>query len=234
MQQAQISTDFFPKYSLKGCQMNLNQNFKKLIYLFVFIGYSIATAGSYEDFFSALERNDATSVTRLLERGFDPNTRDAQGRSGLFVALQKESFDAAQALFRHPQTDVNTLNNNDESPLMMAAMKGQIQWCKQLLDRGAVLNKTGWTPLHYAASGSDHEVVALLLDKGAAIDAPSPNGSTPVMMAALYGSEASVNLLVTRGANIKRKNDLGLHAGDFAARGGRDKLAAQLKAAAGG
>ena len=213
--------------------MNINQNFKNVIYLFVLIGYSIASAGSYDDFFSALERNDPRSLTRLLERGFDPNTRDAQGRPGLFVALQKESFDAAQALFRHPKIDINALTNSDESPLMMAAMKGQLQWCKQLLDRGAVLNKTGWTPLHYAASGSDHQVVAFLLDKGAAIDAPSPNGTTPVMMAALYGSEASVNVLVTRGADIKRKNDLGLHASDFASRGGRDKLAAQLKTAAG-
>ncbi|XVJ69966.1 MAG: ankyrin repeat domain-containing protein [Rhizobacter sp.] len=213
--------------------MNLIKYFKNIVYLFVFIGYSAASAGSYEDFFLALDRNDPGSVTRLLERGFDPNTRDPQGRPGLFVALQKESFDAAQALFRHPQIDVNALNNNDESPLMMAAMKGQVQWCMQLLDKGAVVNKTGWTPLHYAASGSEHQVVALLLDKGAAIDAPSPNGSTPIMMAALYGSEASVNLLVTRGADLKRKNDLGLTVSDFAARGGRDKLAAQLKTSAG-
>lgn len=213
--------------------MNIKQNFRKIIYLFVLIGYSVASAGSYEDFFSALDRNDHQSITRLLERGFDPNTRDAQGRPGLFVALQKESFDAAQALFRHPKIEVNALNNNDESALMMAAMKGQLQWCKQLLDRGAVVNKPGWTPLHYAASGNDHQVVALLLDKGAAIDALSPNGSTPVMMAALYGSEASVNLLVTRGADIRRKNDLGLDVSDFASRGGRDRLAAQLKTAAG-
>ena len=213
--------------------MNIKQNFKRIFYLFVLIGYSVVSAGSYEDFFSALDRNDPQSITRLLERGFDPNTRDAQGRPGLFVALQKESFDAAQALFRHPKIEVNALTNNDESALMMAAMKGQLQWCKQLLDRGAVVNKTGWTPLHYAASGNDHQVVALLLDKGAAIDALSPNGSTPVMMAALYGSEASVNLLVTRGADIRRKNDLGLDVSDFASRGGRDRLAAQLKTAAG-
>lgn len=213
--------------------MNLIKHFKKSLYLFVFIGYSFAWAGSYEDFFSALDRNDASSVTRLLERGFDPNTRDPQGRPGLFIALQKESFDAAQALMRHPQLDVNALNNNDESPLMMAAMKGQLRWCTELMNKGAVVNKTGWTPLHYAASGSEHQVVALLLDKGAAINATSPNGTTPVMMAALYGPEPSVNLLVARGADLKRKNDLGLTAVDFASRGGREKLAAQLKTASG-
>jgi ankyrin repeat protein len=213
--------------------MKLNQSFKKIFHLFVLFGYSLAFAGSYEDFFLAVGRNDPASVTRLLERGFDPNTRDPQGRPALFVALQKESLDAAQALFRHPNLDINALNNNDESALMMAALKGHILWCKQLLDRGAAVNKSGWTPLHYAASGGDPQVIAFLLDKGAAIDATSPNGSTAVMMAALYGSETSVSLLLARGADIKRKNDLGLTASDFAARGGRDKLAAQLKSAAG-
>jgi hypothetical protein len=53
--------------------MSLNQSFKKLLYLFVFIGYSLAFGGSYEDFFLAIERNDSSSVARLLERGFDPN-----------------------------------------------------------------------------------------------------------------------------------------------------------------
>ena len=58
-------------------------------------------------------------------------------------------------------------------------------------------------------------------------------GTTPVMMAAMYGSEASVKVLMARGADLKRKNDLGLTVADFADRAGRDKLAAQLRAAIG-
>ena len=75
-------------------------------------------------------------------------------------------------------------------------------------------------------------MLTLLLDHGAAIDALSPNGSTPIMMAASYGPEASVELLVARGADLKRKNDLGLTASDFAARAGRQSLADRLRKAA--
>jgi len=68
----------------------------------------------------------------------------------------------------------------------------------------------------------------LLLDRGAPIDAGSPNGSTALMMAAQYGSEASVDLLLSRGADAKIKNDRGLTAGDFARLAKRDALAARL------
>jgi ankyrin repeat protein len=70
--------------------------------------------------------------------------------------------------------------------------------------------------------------VKLLLDRGAPIDAGSPNGSTALMMAAQYGSEASVELLLSRGADAKIKNDRGLTAGDFARLAKRETLAAKL------
>ncbi len=211
--------------------MNFTTYFKNVAYLFVLFGVSTAIAGSYEDFFTALQRNDAAAVTRLLERGFDPNTRDPEGRPGLYAALQRESYDAALALVHHPAIDVNALNSNDESPLMIVALKGQLQWGTRLLERGAAVNKPGWTPLHYAASGTEPQMLALLLDKGALINAPSPNGSTPLMMAALYGPDSSVQLLLNRGADAKQKNDLGMTVVDFAARGGRDKLAEQMRKA---
>jgi ankyrin repeat protein len=52
------------------------------------------------------------------------------------------------------------------------------------------------------------------------------------MMAAQYGSEASVELLLSRGADPKARNDRGLGAADFARLGQRDALAARLEALA--
>ncbi len=111
---------------------------------------------------------------------------------------------------------------------MMAALRGDLALTRQLLERGAKVNRDGWTPLHYAASGPEPKVVALLLDRGASIDAPSPNGTTPLMMAARYGSIDAADLLAARGANLTRKNEKGLTPADFAAGAGRETLAARL------
>lgn len=201
---------------------------KKLIYLVVAFWFSFAQAGSYEDFFRAVDRDDPNGVRTLLERGFDPNSRDPNGQTALFLALQNEHFRVADALLAHPSTDVNLLNEHGESALMIAALKGHIDWAQRLLAKGAQVEKSGWTPLHYAATGPQSSLVGLLLDRGASIDAKSPNRSTPLMMAAQYGNPASVDLLLSRGADPKLKNDQGLGAAEFARLAEREALAAKL------
>ena len=62
--------------------------------------------------------------------------------------------------------------------------------------------------------------------------AGAPNGTTPLMMAAQYGSEESVALLLKRGADAKRRSQLDLSAIDFARKAGREVLAKQLEQAA--
>jgi len=202
---------------------------KRLFYLIVMIGFSSANAGSYEDFFRAIEVNDATVVRTLIQRGFDANSRDPKGQTGLILALRGGALDAADALLKAPNLDVNALNEAGESALMMAALKGHADWSQRLIDHGASIVKHGWSPIHYAATGPDTAVVKLLLDKGAPIDARSPNGSTPLMMAAQYGAETSVDLLLQRGADPRLRNDRGLSAVDFAKLAKRDALAARLE-----
>ena len=102
-----------------------------------------AHAGSYEDLFFALRGDDAATVRALQEREFDPNTRNLHGQVGLYVALQNESFAAAQVLMAHPKLQVDAVNTAGESPLMIAALKGQLSWCQRLFDRGASVNLPG-------------------------------------------------------------------------------------------
>ena len=201
---------------------------RSLACLLAVLGFGLARAGSYEDFFEAIVRDDPVTINQLIQRGFDPSSRDPKGQTALFVALRAQSFKAAEALLGGPQPDINALNETGESALMMAALKGQLDWVKRLLERGAQVNKPGWTPLHYAATGPNPAVVQLLLDRGAEINAESPNRTTPLMMAARYGNEAGVDLLLGRGADPQRRNDLGLSAADFARDGQRPALATKL------
>lgn len=202
--------------------------FKIFAYLFIALGFSLANAGSYEDFFTAVIRDDGATITRLVGRGFDPNSLDPTGQTALHLALRADSASVVEALLAAPGIDVNVANSSGETPLMMAALKGQLERCQQLLARGAAVNKSGWTPLHYAATGPAPTIVQLLIDKGARIEAPSPNRSTPLMMAAGYGAEANVDVLLGRGADPRARNELQLSAADFARRAQRESLAERL------
>lgn len=203
----------------------------KLIFqLVVFIGYSLSNAGSYEDFFSAIKRDDEKAIVNLLLRGFDVNTRDPKGEHGLALALREPSLKVTALLLSQNKIEVDIRNEQDESPLMLASLKGLTPIARQLVDKGADVNKPGWTPLHYASTNGHLEVMQLLLDNHAYIDASSPNGSTPLMMAAMYGTPSAVKLLLEAGADPMLKNELGLTAIDFAQRANRPESAGIIAA----
>lgn len=206
--------------------------FKYILYLIVVAHISVANAQSYEVFFGAVNRGDGQTVAALLARGFDPNSRDPQGQTALHLALRDDSPKVVDALLAHPGLDVNALNEAGESPLMMAALRGQLGAAERLLARGAKVHQTGWSPIHYAATGPEPRLVSLLLARGAPLEAESPNRTTPLMMAAGYGPEASVDLLLARGADIRRRNDRDFDAAAFARQSGREFLVKRLQAAA--
>ena len=109
---------------------------RKLSYLIVLTGYSLSHAGSFEDFFRAIKQDDAGKVKELLVRGFDANTTDPKGQSGLYVALSEPSLKAGQALIEWPKTDANLLNAKGESALMLAALKGNQDFAEKLIIKG--------------------------------------------------------------------------------------------------
>jgi ankyrin repeat protein len=200
---------------------NLTNYINKVLYLFVFIGFGLAHAGSYDDFFTAIKQDDPGQIKALLARGFDANTINPQAQHGLYLAIREPSPKVAQVLIDWPKTDVNSLNAEGESPLMLATLNGDQGLAEKLIKRGADVNKTGWTPLHYAASSGQLTLISLLLENSAYIDAESPNGTTPLMMAAMYGTPAAVKLLLQEGADPQLKNQQGLSALDFAQRAKR-------------
>ena len=207
-------------------------NFKICAYLLVLVGSASAFSDDSVDFFRAVNVDNARTVSALLARGFDANSLDEKGQGALYLALRSESPKVLAALLAHPGIHVDAANKANETPLMMAALRGDVLAAEQLLARGGQVNRAGWTPLHYAASGPEPRLVALLLDRGALIEAPSPNRTTPLMMAARYGTQDSALVLLQRGADPRIKNDAGLHAADFARQAGREPLALQLERAA--
>ncbi len=174
-----------------------------------------AFAGALEDFFAAVKNDDTRTVTNLLFRGFDPNSVDAKGYTGLLYAAREGSVKVATLLLSQNKTLVEARTPQDENVLMLAALAGNEALAKTLIDKGADVNKPGWAPLHYAATKGHAGITRLLLEHHAYIDAESPNKSTPLMMAAMYGTFEVVKLLVEEGADVSLKNEKGLTALDF-------------------
>jgi len=190
--------------------------FRFVLYLIVITAFTAAKADSYVDFFRAVNVDNAGKVSELLARGFDPNTVDEKGQVALYLAMREDCPKVAEVLLASPALKIDAPNVVGETPLMMAAMMGRLDWTKKLIERGAKVQKPGWAPVHYAATGPNTEVLALLLDRGADINARAPDMSTPLMMAVRFGPEDSVKLLVARGAEKSYINERNLTAADMA------------------
>ena len=208
----------------------LRKYFRFIVYLIVYIGYSSASSGSYDDFFKAIKEDNPVVLSNLMNRGFDVNTISPLGEYALILALREPRLKAARVLIGWPNLNAEVRSAQDESPLMLAALHGLLAECQGLIDRGADVNKPGWAPLHYAATNGHLSVMQLLIEENAYLDAESPNGSTPLMMAAHYGTPSAVKLLLESGADPTLKNSLGLSAIDFAHQANRLESAAIIGA----
>lgn len=204
--------------------------FKYFIYLYVFIGYSFSNAGSYDDFFKAIHFDRPEEIQKLLIRGFDPNTPNEKGVPALMVAIQSDAPKSAMYLAQQTQTRVEFTNQTGETPLMLAAIKNQLDLANTLIERGAEVNRKGWTPLHYAATKGHTAMMRLLLENNAYIDAESPNGTTPLMMAAYYAPPLAVKLLLEEGADPTLRNQAKASALDLAVSADRTQSAFYLRA----
>lgn len=181
------------------------------------LGLSASYAGAYDDFFRAVKIDDAKTVKSLLERGFDPNAIEpVRGDTGMILALRENAMKVFETLLNADGINLEARASNGDNALMIACYQGNQPAVETLLARGAEVNKPGWTPLHYAAAIGNNEIVRILLDKAAYIDAESPNKTTPLMMAARGGHIMTVKLLHDEGADATLKNELGMTAIDFA------------------
>jgi len=147
---------------------------------------------SYTEWFDAIHLDDANRCRQLLERGFDPNTIEPERfDTGLILSVRKKSWKVFAALLSARGIDLNARSRNGDTALMIAAFNGDVAAANRLIDKGAEINRPGWTALHYAAA----------------------SGSLPIIRA---GHEKVVVLLLEEGADVLLKNELGLDAIDFA------------------
>ena len=191
-------------------------NFKIFLYLYVLIGFSISKAGAFDDFFKAIVFDHVPVVGNLIYRGMDPNTPTEKGEPALVFAVRSGAPKTVAFLLKQPGIQIDATNMADETALMLAANANDLASANLLIEAGASVNRPNWTPLHYAASKGHTAMMRLLIENDAYIDAESPNGTTPLMMAAYYASPNAVKLLLEEGADPLLRNQGGQTALDMA------------------
>jgi len=190
--------------------------------------------GTGEDavtFFRAVQIDDAGRLKPILARGLDPNMREPErGETGMIVALRHDAMKSFNLLLSQPGIKLETVADNGNTALMMASFKKNKEAVLALLAKGAQVNRPGWTALHYASAAGDLEIMRILLAHHAYIDAESPTGVTPLMVAAREGMEDAVKLLLAEGADASLK-DLGFKstAAEFADRADKPWIADAIR-----
>ena len=191
-------------------------NFKIFLYLYVLIGFSISKAGAFDDFFKAIVFDQVPVVGNLIYRGMDPNTPTEKGEPALVFAVRSGAPKTVAFLLKQAGIQTDATNTADETALMLAANANDLASANLLIEAGASVNRPNWTPLHYAASKGHTEMMRLLIENDAYIDAESPNGTTPLMMAAYYATPKAVKLMLEEGADPTLQNKDGQTALDMA------------------
>ena len=153
----------------------------------------------------ACDKGNIDGINVLMKAGADPNIVDADGYNCLhFVVLRGCSIDVLQKITEHG-ADVNAVNKNGVTSLMMASEKGNVDFINVLLKDGADINiadADGDTCLHISVlQGCSIEVLQTLIDHGVDVNAIDEKGDTALMLASEKGNVEFIYLLLKAGAD---------------------------------
>lgn len=128
---------------------------------------------------------------------------------------------------------VNVYSADGFYPLGLAAFFGHRDVVALLLERGADVKMAARNPmrvtaLHAAVARRDSQIVKMLIERGADVNARQQAGFTPLHAAAQHGEMDIVRALVAAGAEVGTKSDEGRTAADYAREKGHEPVAAWL------
>ena len=131
--------------------------------------------------------------------------------------------------------DLKVVSKQGLTPLMLAAVAGNVGAAEVLIGKGADVNQRGGsigiTALHAAISTRKAVSVNWLLAHGADPNLAAADGSTPLILAAQVGRYAVVERLLKAGVNLNGQRNDGATALKIAEQNSNIAIANQLKKA---
>jgi len=133
----------------------------------------------------------------LIENKADVERRAQRGETALLYASRPEGHPEAVLALLEGDANVNASDNSGMTPLHGAAMIGDVEVGRVLVEKGkAAINSqttVGYTPLHVAALFGKADFVRLLLEKGANPNLRDNEDLTPAERAAQFPAVSSSN-----------------------------------------
>ncbi len=171
----------------------------------------------------AVKLGDAKVVDQLLDAGADVESPNEDGQTALMLAARAGALDVATTLVEHG-ANVNAAESwRGQTPLMWAADGNFPDLALLLISKGADVRVRaaandwqaqitsepraqyrptgGLTPLLYAARSGCSRCVRAMLEAGADVNQPNPDGITPLMVAIDNFHYDTARLLLDQGAN---------------------------------
>jgi ankyrin repeat protein len=174
----------------------------------------------------AVRESSTDEVRALLDRGADPDARNAEGRPALLIAADNDYPAEKAILLLDRGAAANAMDQERQTALMVAVQHYQPETVRALLAHRADPNAAdgqGNSVLMQAAASKRNwmeerqPLIHLLLEKGADVNYRNAHGATALMLMAGEGNPA-LALLLAKGADVNARDDEGNTALLYAAR----------------
>ena len=184
----------------------LPENYKELRAFYVFFISEAYLEGSYA--------SDLTTIN-LLITGFEASDHFVPPQATIEDLLKAVNADDISRIknLLNEGLDVNGMNEDGWSALMVAASKGSMEILKLLIENGAALDvknrQGGQTALIFAAHWGHTEVVRYLIAKGANLNVQMDDGWTALIDSISRGNLEVAKILIESGADTNVKSNTG-------------------------
>ena len=205
-------------YLIKGQVLQLRQTLPALLFLLIcFIVRSNTNAQQRavdKEFLNAVEQRDVARINAALARGANVDAKESiNGHFALQFAIDWPDENLVKLLL-DKGANVNLADSLGDTALIDAAGGGGPGYVKivaLLLSRGADVHVTNDAAILAAARRAEPEVLRMLIEKGALVNAKdnNQNGETVLMAAASGVSDKKLQMLLAAGADLKATNDHG-------------------------
>lgn len=172
--------------------------------------FSVALTHAYATKFA-----DWQVLKLLVDHGANPNQRPASaaGQTALDWTTELENWHVTGYLLDHG-ANPNVTGMSNSNPFVQTVACDNLQVATKMLLKGADVNfvpkEYGDTPLCCTIIHENFLMIRLLLDHGANIDLPNPQGATPLLRCQGSAKERQlVTFLLQRGADPNRPDQKG-------------------------